>query len=47
VLANPDLEVLRFPPEGGEGLERALREEQVVARRFTAHGIELVVRRPQ
>jgi GTP-binding protein HflX len=47
VLASPELEVRQFPPEGGAGLERAMREEQIVARRFTADGIELVVRRPQ
>ncbi len=45
VLALPGTEVLRFPPEGGEMLERALREETVVARRFAADGIEVVVRR--
>jgi 50S ribosomal subunit-associated GTPase HflX len=45
VLAQPGLEVLRFPPEGGEPLQRALKEENVVTRRFTATGIELVVRR--
>ncbi len=45
VLARPGMETLRFPPDGGEELQRALREEDVVARRFTAHGIELVVRR--
>ncbi len=45
VLAAPDLETLRFPAEGGPELQRALKEEVVVARRFTAEGIELVVRR--
>jgi GTPase len=45
VLQQPGLEVLRFPPEGGEELQRVLRDEIVVARRFTASGIELVVRR--
>jgi len=45
VLSQPGLEVLRFPPEGGEALQRALRDEVVVARRFTAESIELVVRR--
>ncbi len=45
VLAAPDLETLRFPAEGGPELQRALKEEIVVARRFTAEGIELVVRR--
>jgi GTPase len=45
VLSQPGLETLRFPPEGGEELQRALRDESVVARRFTADGIELVVRR--
>ena len=45
VLAQPGLEVLRFPVEGGEALQRALRDEIVVARRFSAAGIELVVRR--
>ncbi|MFH1177899.1 MAG: GTPase HflX [Acidobacteriota bacterium] len=45
VLAQPGLEVLRFPPEGGKSLQRALQEEIVVARRFTEEGIELVVRR--
>ena len=45
VLAQPGLEVLRFPVEGGQALQRALREEIVVARRFSAAGIELVVRR--
>ena len=44
VLSQPDVEVLRFPPEGGEALERALRDESVVARRFSSEGIELVVR---
>ena len=47
VLEQPGVEVLRFPAEGGEALERALREEAVLARRFTADGIELVVRRRQ
>ena len=45
VLAQPDVEVLRFPPEGGEALQRALAEHTVVARRFTSAGIELVVRK--
>lgn len=45
ILSQPGLEVLRLPPEGGEPLERALREEEVVARRFGPEGIELVVRR--
>lgn len=45
VLADPHLETLRFPPEGGRALESALRDESVIARRFTAEGIELVVRR--
>jgi len=45
VLALPGIEVLHFPPEGGESLQRALREETVVARRFTADRIEVVVRR--
>jgi 50S ribosomal subunit-associated GTPase HflX len=45
VLLQPGLEVMRFPPEGGEALQRALRDESVVARRFTSSGIELVVRR--
>jgi GTP-binding protein HflX len=45
VLEQPGLEVLRFPPEGGESLQRALQEEVVVARRFSSDGIELVVRR--
>jgi len=45
VLAGPGLETLRFPPEGGAELQRALAEETVVARRFSDTGIELVVRR--
>ena len=45
VLEQPDVEILRFPPEGGEALQRALAEHTVVARRFTAEGIELVVRK--
>lgn len=45
LLSDEGLETLRFPPEGGEALERALRDEQVVARRFGGGGIELVVRR--
>lgn len=45
VLAQPGLETLTFPPEGGETLQRALQREMVVARRFSASGIELVVRR--
>jgi 50S ribosomal subunit-associated GTPase HflX len=45
VLEQPGVEVLRFPPEGGEALQRALAEHTVVARRFTSHGIELVVRK--
>ena len=47
VLEQPGLEVLRFPPEGGEALQRALAEHTVVARRFTSAGIELVVRKPR
>ena len=45
LLDQPGLETLRFPPEGGEALQRAMAEEVVVARRFAAGGIELVVRR--
>ncbi len=45
VLSQPGIEVLRFPSAGGEALQRALREENVVARRFSETGIELVVRR--
>ncbi len=45
VLAQPGLEVLRFPAAGGEELQRALSGEIVVARRFSEAGIELVVRR--
>ncbi len=45
VLGAPGIEVLRFPAAGGEELQRALREETVVARRFSPSGIELVVRR--
>jgi GTP-binding protein HflX len=45
ILSQPDVTVLRFPPEGGVALQRALREETVVARRFGDRGIELVVRR--
>ena len=45
VLSQPGMETLRFPADGGEELQRALRDEDVVARRFTADGIELVVRR--
>ena len=45
VLGQPGLTVLRFPAEGGEELQRALREEIIVARRFAPSGIELVVRR--
>jgi len=45
LLDGPGLAVLRFPPEGGEALQRALEEESIVARRFTAEGVELVVRR--
>ncbi len=45
ILDHPDLEVLRFPPEGGEALQRALAERSVIARRFTADAVELVVRR--
>ncbi|MGE5236254.1 MAG: GTPase HflX [Acidobacteriota bacterium] len=45
LLSQPGLETLRFGLEGGAELERALRDEQIVARRFTADGIELVVRR--
>ena len=45
LLEQPGMETLRFPADGGEELQRALREETVVARRFTEDGIELVVRR--
>jgi GTP-binding protein HflX len=45
LLSQPGLQTLRFAPEGGVDLERALRDEQIVARRFTTEGIELVVRR--
>jgi GTP-binding protein HflX len=45
VLSQPGIEVLRFPAEGGEALQRALQEETVVARRYSEAGIELVVRR--
>ena len=45
VLSQPGMETLRFPADGGEDLQRALRDEDVVARRFTQDGIELVVRR--
>jgi GTP-binding protein HflX len=45
ILSQPGMETLRFPADGGEELQRALRDEDVVARRFTAEGIELVVRR--
>jgi GTP-binding protein HflX len=45
VLSQPGIEVLRFPAAGGAELQRALREETVVARRFAPSGIELVVRR--
>ena len=45
ILSQPGLETLRFPAEGGEELQRALRDEDVVARRFTAEGIDLVRRR--
>jgi GTP-binding protein HflX len=45
VLSQPGIEVLRFPAEGGEELQRALQEETVVARRFSERGIELIVRR--
>jgi len=45
LLEQPAMETLRFPADGGEELQRALREETVVARRFTEDGIELVVRR--
>ena len=47
VLEQPGVEVLRFPAEGGAALERALREEAVLARRFAPEGIELIVRRRQ
>jgi GTP-binding protein HflX len=47
VIEQPGVEVLRFPVEGGAALERALREEAVLARRFAPDGIELVVRRRQ
>ncbi|HUK13163.1 MAG TPA: GTPase HflX [Thermoanaerobaculaceae bacterium] len=45
VLAQPDVAALHFPAEGGEALQRALREEHVIARRFGSDGIELLVRR--
>jgi 50S ribosomal subunit-associated GTPase HflX len=45
VLSQPGIEVLRFPAAGGEELQHALREETVIARRFSDAGIELVVRR--
>ena len=45
ILARPDIAVLRFPPEGGEALGRAMADETVIARRFGPEGIELVVRR--
>lgn len=45
VLSQPGIEVLRFPATGGEELQKALREETVIARRFSDTGIELVVRR--
>lgn len=45
ILALPDLQVLRFPAEGGEALRLALAREEVLAQRFTPAGIELVVRR--
>jgi len=45
VLTQPDIATLRFPPEGGVELERALRDEYVLARRFSSDGIELMVRR--
>jgi GTP-binding protein HflX len=45
VLSQPGIEVLRFPAAGGEELQHALREETVIARRFSESGIELVVRR--
>jgi GTP-binding protein HflX len=45
VLSQPGLEVLRFPAEGGQELQRALQEETVIARRFSDAGIELVVKR--
>jgi GTP-binding protein HflX len=45
ILEQPDVEVLRFPPEGGEALQRALAERTVIARRFTAEAVELVVRK--
>ena len=45
VLGQPGIEVMRFPAAGGEELQRALREETIVARRFAPSGIELVVRR--
>lgn len=45
ILSQPGLETLRFPAEGGPALQRALQQEAVVARRFSASGIELVVRR--
>jgi GTP-binding protein HflX len=47
VIEQPGVEVLRFPAEGGAALERALREEAVLARRFAPEGIELIVRRRQ
>jgi len=45
VLGQPGIEVLRFPAAGGAELQRALREETVVARRFSETGIELIVKR--
>ena len=45
VLALPGIEVLRFGPEGGAELQRALALEVVLARRYSHDGIELVVRR--
>ena len=45
ILARPDVALLRFSPEGGEALGRAMADETVIARRFGPEGIELVVRR--
>lgn len=44
ILNRPGLQVLRFPPAGGEELRRALARQDIVAQRFTPEGIELVVR---
>jgi GTP-binding protein HflX len=45
VLGQPGIEVLRFPADGGEALQGALARETVLAHRYSASGIELVVRR--